>query len=180
MKARREAEGTGHRLFHNDREIGFIRGETVGFTGFVNADDAALAGRVAHLALVRHREKQRAWGPTLPADHLILGHGARLHVVAASGILATLRPPSPLASGNEDWGVELELTPDERFDILAIARAREMWTAMLEIGVSARMRQFRTGGTVSGGDRDLVQMREGEARGSRRWLRWSGRWVGHE
>src|SRR5688572_28843523 len=94
MKARREIGGTAYRLFEGDREIGFIRGGTVGFTGFVNAEEAALAGRVAHLALVARRNKQRPWTPSLPPDHRILTDqdGRRL-VVAPEGILATLTPP---------------------------------------------------------------------------------------
>src|SRR5688500_20363422 len=95
MKARREIGGTAYRLFEGDREIGFIRGGTVGFTGFVNTEEAALAGRVAHLALVARRNKQRPWTPSLPPDHRILTEqGGRRLVVGPEGILATLTPPS--------------------------------------------------------------------------------------
>lgn len=142
MKARREIGGTGFRLFEGEREVGFIRGGTVGFVGFVNADEAAFAGRVAHLALASRRGTERPWTPSLPADHFLVTERHRQHVVAPSGILATLRPPALGSPGEEDWGVELQLLPHEQYDILAIARARAMWTGLLGIGVAGRMRQF--------------------------------------
>lgn len=148
MKARREIGGTAYRLFEGNREIGFIRGGTVGFTGFGNAEEAALAGRVAHLALVARRNKQRPWTPSLPPDHRILTDldGRRL-VVAPEGILATLTPPPP---GQQDggWSVELELIPSERFEVLTIARARAMWTSLLGFGIAGRMQQFTDGSPV--------------------------------
>lgn len=143
MKARREIGGTAYRLFEGNREIGFIRGGTVGFIGFVNAEEAALAGRVAHLALAARRNKRRPWTPSLPPDHRILTDqdGRRL-VVAPEGILATLTPPPAGQQEEGGWGVELELIPSERFEVLTIARARAMWTSLLGFGVAGRMRQF--------------------------------------
>ena len=143
MKARREIVGTAYRLFEGNREIGFIRGGTVGFTGFVNAEEAALAGRVAHLALAARRTKRRPWTPSLPPDHRILSDqdGRRL-VVAPEGILATLTPPPPEQQEEGGWSVELELIPSERFEVLTIARARAMWTSLLGFGIAGRMRQF--------------------------------------
>lgn len=175
MKAQREVNGAGQRLFHNDREIGFIRDDTVGFVGFANEDEAALAGRVAHLALSRHREKQRAWVPSMRADHLIVRHGTRLCVVAAPSILAVLHPPSSLALGGDDWGVELELSPDERYDLLAISRARVMWTAMLESGVVGRMRQFSNDWSATGTDGDILHLPQPESRGRKQWPSWFSR-----
>lgn len=142
MKARRESGETGFRLFEGEREIGFIRDGRVGFTGFVSAADAAYAGRVAHLALAIRRGTETPWTPSLPADHVLVMEGGREHVVARSGILATLLPPVAGLAGVEDWGVELQLLPQEQYDILAIARARAMWTGMLGSGVAGRMRQF--------------------------------------
>jgi hypothetical protein len=142
MKARRDIGGTAYRLFEGNREIGFIRGGTVGFSGFVNAEEAALAGRVAHLALAARRSKRRPWTPSLPADHRILTDqdGRRL-VVAPEGILAALTPP-PAGQPDEGWSIDLELIPSERFEVLTIARARAMWTSLLGFGVAGRMRQF--------------------------------------
>ena len=142
MKARREVDGSGFRLFEGEREIGYIRGKVVGFVGFVSADEAALAGRVAHMALANRRGTERPWSPSLPADHLLVTEGGSRHVVAPSGILATLRPPAAGSPGGEGWGVELELLPRERYDIFALARARAMWAGILGIGVAGRMRQF--------------------------------------
>jgi hypothetical protein len=142
MKARRDIGGTAYRLFEGNREIGFIRGGTVGFSGFVNAEEAALAGRVAHLALAARRSKRRPWTPSLPADHRILvdQDGRRL-VVAPEGILAALTPP-PAGQPDEGWSIDLELIPSERFEVLTIARARAMWTSLLGFGIAGRMRQF--------------------------------------
>ena len=143
MKARREIGGTAYRLFEGDREIGFIRGGTVGFTGFVNAEEAALSGRVAHHALVARRNQQRPWTPSLPPDHrILLDQDGRRLVVAPEGILATLTPPAAGPQDEGGWSVELELNSSERFEVLTIARARAMWTSLLGFGVAGRMRQF--------------------------------------
>ena len=142
MKAQREIGGTSYRLFEGNREIGFIRGGTVGFTGFVNAEEAALAGRVAHLALAARRNKPRPWTPSLPPDHrIVTDQGGHQLVVAPEGILATLTPP-PAGKQDGGWSVQLELLPGERFEVLTIARARAMWTSLLGFGIAGRMRQF--------------------------------------
>jgi hypothetical protein len=142
MKARREIGETAFRLFQGKREIGFIRDRTVGFVGFVNAEEAAYAGLVAHQALVNWRDPKRTWMPILLADHFLITEGDRQHVADLSGILATLRPPTSGFPEDEDWGVELELLPEEQPDVFALARARVMWTALLGSGVAGRMRQF--------------------------------------
>ena len=149
MKARREIGGTAFRLFLGEREIGFIRGGTVGFVGFMSADDAAFAGKVAHRTLASRRDPTRPWMPILP-DHFLVIEGDRQHVVAPSGILATLRPPASDFPGDEDWGVEFELLPEERPDVIAVARARAMWTALLGSGAAGRMRQFIPGAGAPG------------------------------
>ena len=141
MRARREFDESGYRLFEGEREIGYILDKVVGFVGFVNAEEAAFAGRVAHLALANRRGTERPWTPSLPADHILVTEGGSRHVVAPSGILATLRPPAGGLPDGE-WGVELELLPRERYDVFALARARAMWAAILGIGVAGRMRQF--------------------------------------
>lgn len=150
MRARREIGETAFRLFQGQREIGFIRGETVGFVGLMNADDAAFAGRVAHRTLASRRDPTRPWMPILAADPFLVAEGDRQHLADPSGILATLRPPASGPPGNEDWGVELELLPEEQPDVIAVARARAMWTALLGSGVAGRMRQFIPGAEAPG------------------------------
>jgi hypothetical protein len=142
MRARREIGEATLRLFQGDREIGYIRGRTVGFFGFVNADEAGYAGWVAHVALATRRGPERPWQPGLMAEHLIVREGERQHVVARAGILATLRPPASDPSGEQDWGVELALWPEEEAEVIAVARARTMWTGLLGSGAVGRMRQF--------------------------------------
>jgi hypothetical protein len=145
MRARREIGETAFRLFQGGREIGFIRGGTVGFVGFMDADHAAYAGREAHQALLHRRDPARPWMPGRPATHFIVTEGGRQHVADPSGILATLRPPASGLVEEGVWGVDLELLPEEQADVIAVGRARSMWTALLASGAAGRMRQFREG-----------------------------------
>lgn len=39
------------RLFHDDREVGWVEGRAIGFAGFANDDDAARAATIAYDAL---------------------------------------------------------------------------------------------------------------------------------
>ena len=145
MRARREIGETAFRLFQGGREIGFIRGGTVGFVGFMDADQAVYAGRMAHQALVHRRDPARPWMPGLPADHFLVTEDGEQHVADPAGIFATLRPPASGLPEEGGWGVDLELLREEQADVIALSRARTMWTALLESGAAGRMRQFREG-----------------------------------
>ena len=145
MRARREIGEAAFRLFQGSQEIGFIRGGRVGFAGFMDADEAVYAGRMAHQALVHRRDPGRPWMPGLRADHFLLTEGDEQHVAGPSGILATLRPPASGLPEEVGWGVDLELLHEEQADVIAVSRARTVWTALLESGAAGRMRQFREG-----------------------------------
>ena len=120
MKARRNIGESAYRLFEGDREIGFIRGGTVGFTGFVTAEEAALDPE-----------------PALGSSHPHRPGGTR-----GRGGPGGDSPPPPGQQDEGGWTVELELMPGERFEVLTIARARAMWTSLLGFGIAGRMRQF--------------------------------------
>lgn len=141
MRARRVGSTSEFRLFQDEREIGHIGGTSVSFLGFEARDDAALAASTAHRALARRRRRipRRMDNPD---DFLILDHGATPTVVARSGVLATLLPPASENSGIAGWGFEIQLLPEEQFEVFAMARARVIWRALRRTGIYRRMRQF--------------------------------------
>jgi hypothetical protein len=57
--------------------------------------------------------------------------------------MATLLPPAPVNSEIEGWGFEIQLSPEERFEVFALARARVIWRELRGTGIHRRMRQFR-------------------------------------
>jgi hypothetical protein len=57
--------------------------------------------------------------------------------------MATLLPPAPETSEIEGWGFEIQLLPEEQFEVFALARARVIWRALRGTGIDRRMRQFR-------------------------------------
>jgi len=65
-------------------------------------------------------------------------------VIARSSVLATLLQPAPENSGIQGWGFEIQLLPEERLEVFAIARARVMWRALRGTGIYRLMRQFRS------------------------------------
>lgn len=64
-------------------------------------------------------------------------------VIARSSVLATLLQPAPENSA-QGWGFEIQLLPEERLEVFAIARARVMWRALRGTGIYRLMRQFRS------------------------------------
>lgn len=141
MRARRIAAGSEFRLLQDEREIGYVDGTRVSFRGFAARDDAALAASVAHQALNRRRGEQRH-SVGEPKDFLVVDHGSTQAVIARPGILARLIPPAPEDSEVGGWGFEIELLPEERFEVFAIARARVIWRALRGTGLDRRMHQF--------------------------------------
>jgi hypothetical protein len=146
MRARRMSNGAEFRLLQDEREIGSVDPGAVRFHGFSTRSDAALAASVAYRALALRRG-ERARPADEAADILIVNHESTELVVARSAILARLLEPSPEdpASG---WGFEVELYPDEAFEVFAIARARLMWRALSGTPVGRRMLQFRERASV--------------------------------
>jgi hypothetical protein len=112
----------------DERDIGWVNRSAVGFHGFASRNDAALAASLAQVALTRRR-KEAARPTGDPTDILVLSHGSTELVVARSEILARLLPPSP-ENPEFGWGFEVELFPDEAFEVFAIGRARVMWRAI--------------------------------------------------
>jgi hypothetical protein len=141
MRARRIAAGSGFRLLQDEQEIGYVDGTRVSFRGFATRDDAALAASVAHRALTRRRGEQRH-SVHDPKDILVVGQGSTQAVMARAGILARLLPPAPEDSEVGGWGFEIELLPEERVEVFAIARARVIWRALRGTGIDRRMHQF--------------------------------------
>lgn len=142
MRARRVGNGPEFRLFQNEREIGRINGTSVSFLGFETPDDAALASAVAHRALTRRRRRM-PHRKDPPDSFLIMDQGGTPMVVARSGILATLLPPAWGRSEVDGWGFEVQLVPEEQFEVFAVSRARVIWRAVRRVGIHRRMRQFR-------------------------------------
>jgi hypothetical protein len=129
-------------LFQNERQIGAVDGTSVSFRGFETRDDAALAASAAHRALTRRRKRQPHWVEA-PEGFVIMDQGSTGAVVARAGVMATLLPPTPENSETEGWGFEIQLLPQERFEVFALARARVIWRALRGAGIDRRMRQFR-------------------------------------
>ena len=141
MRARRIAAGSGFRLLQDEQEIGYVDGTRVSFRGFATRDDAALAASVAHRALARRRGEQRH-SVDEAKDILVVDHGSTQAVIPRAGILGRLLPPAPEDSEVSGWGFEIELLPEERFEVFAIARARVMWRALRGTGIDRWMHQF--------------------------------------
>ena len=141
MRARRIAAGSEFRLLQDEQEIGYVDGTRVSFRGFTTRDDAALAASVAHRALTRRRGEQ-PHSVDEPKDILVVDQGSTQAVIARAGILARLLPPAPEDSEVGGWGFEIELLPEERFEVFAIARARVIWRALRGTGIDRRMHQF--------------------------------------
>lgn len=142
MRARRIGTGSEFRLLQDEQEVGRVEGSKVTFRGFETRDDAALAASAAHHALMKRRKKQ-PHRIEAPQDLVILDQGSTPAVVAPAGVMATLLPPIPENSEINGWGFEIQLLPEERFEVFAVARARVMWRALRGTGISRRMRQFR-------------------------------------
>ena len=149
MRARRIAAGSEFRLLQDEQEIGYVDGTRVSVRGFTTRDDAALAASVAHQALTRRRGEQ-PHSVDEPKDILVVGQGSTQAVIARAGILARLLPPAPEASEVGGWGFEIELLPEERFEVFAIARARVIWRALRGTRIDRRMHQFGAQPLTSG------------------------------
>jgi hypothetical protein len=141
MRARRIAAGSEFRRLQDEQEIGYVDGTRVSFREFTTRDDAALAASVAHQALTRRRGEQ-PHSVDEPKDILVVDQGSTQAVIARAGILARLLPPAPEDSEVGGWGFEIELLPQERFEVFAIARARVIWRALRGTGIDRRMHQF--------------------------------------
>jgi len=142
MRARRVGTKSEFRLFQDEREIGHVDGVSVSFLGFETRDDAALAAWAAQRALTRRRRLM----PHRMDYHegfLIMDHGGTPTVVARAGVLAILLAPAAEKSGIDGWGFEVQLLPEEQFEVFAKARARVMWRALRSTGAYRRMRQFQ-------------------------------------
>jgi hypothetical protein len=135
-------------LFQNERQIGHVDGTSVSFVGFDTRDDAAFAASVGHRALTKRRRKQ-PHRMEHPEDFLIMDQGSMPAVIARAGVLATLLPPALEKSGIDGWGFEIQLLPEEGFEVFAIARARVIWRALRSTGIYRRMRQFRPDARLS-------------------------------
>jgi hypothetical protein len=142
MRARRVDQGSDFRLLQNEREIGSLNSDVVRFHGFVTQRDAAAAAAVAQRSVARRR-KAAAPPARDPNEVLILNNESTEFVVARSGILARLLPPS-FENAESGWGFEVELWPDEAFEVFAVSRARLMWRALQRSPLKQRMLQFRT------------------------------------
>src|SRR3954452_21220923 len=125
MRARRIDQSSDFLLLQNEREIGSVSNNAVRFHGFATREDAAAAGSVAHRSVTRRR-KAAAHPIQDLGDVLILNQGSTEVVVARSGILARLLPP-PSENAGSGWGFEIQLLPNEGFEVFAVARARSMW-----------------------------------------------------
>ena len=143
MRARRVGDRSEFRLFQNEREIGHVTGSAVRLHGFATRDDATAGATLASRALSRRR-KAAAQRLIEPGDVLVLSGQSAEFVVARTGILARLLPPS---SGRPEagWGFEVQLLPGEAFEVFAVARARVVWRAIQRSSLRRRMLQFQQG-----------------------------------
>ena len=143
MRARRVDQSSDFRLLQNEREIGSVSSNAVRFHGFATRGDVMAAASVAHRSLARRR-KAAAHLNGDPSDVLILNDESTEFVVARSGILARLLPPSS-ENPSAGWGFEVELLPTEGLEIFALARARLMWRRLQRSPLNQRMLQFQGG-----------------------------------
>jgi hypothetical protein len=77
-----------------------------------------------------------------PTDFLVVGQDSAQSVIARTAVLATLLPPTREESESDGWGFEIELLPEERVEIFAVARARVIWRTLQSTGIYRRMWQF--------------------------------------
>lgn len=131
--------GVGYRVFDGKHEIGYIRDGVLGFKGFEGRDAAARAAHVAHRALEQRRA--RAGVVATSDEYFVWDHDSGPHVIAKSGLAARLIPPVADA-GDDGWGFEIPLLPEERHSVFAMSRARTVWQALRWSGARDRMRQF--------------------------------------
>ena len=148
MRARRVGTKAEFGLFHNERPIGHVDATSVSFVGFETRDDAALAASAAHRALTKRRRRQ-PHRMDHSGDFVIMDQASLPAVVARAGVLATLLPPAPEKPGVDGWGFEIQLRPEEQFEVFAIARARVIWRALRGTGIYRRMRQFQPDAPLS-------------------------------
>ena len=141
MRARRVADGSEFRLFQDEQPIGYVDGTKVSYRGFATREEAALAASVAHRALTRRRGEQPPSGDG-SRDILVVDQGSGQAVIPRAGILAKLLPPATEDTEIAGWGFEIELLPEERFEVFAVARARVVWRALRSTGIDRWMRQF--------------------------------------
>ena len=160
MRIRAGTASSGWRLFEDGKEVGYIRGSEVGFAGFTSQMDAAQAAYATHRALARRRAKS-SWTPGPPEEFLLGERGEAQYVIERSGLLARLYEPK-LDAGRADWGFEVTLRPEESLNVVAMSRARIMWSALRASGYAQRMRQFTATGLESGADRYARQPKEEE------------------
>lgn len=123
MRIREGATASERRLFQDDREIGYIRGATVGFVGFTTEADAVEAAHSADRALERRRSRAGWLASTIGGATV----AQLVRVEAAPGTV---------------WGFEVTLRAEERVTVFAMSRARTMWNALRASGLAGRMRQF--------------------------------------
>jgi hypothetical protein len=111
MRARRIDQSSDFRLLQDEREIGSVGSNAVRFHGFATREDAAAAASVPHRSVARRR-KATAHPIRDLGDVLILNEESTELVVARSGILARLLPPSSENAGSGS-GFEIQRLPDE-------------------------------------------------------------------
>ena len=133
MHIRMAESGDERLLYVRDRQVGYIRGDTVGFTGFGSEDEAARAACMAHRTLARRRAGEGHWS----VEEYLFGYtDDGQFVIAQSGVVARLLPPK-LSEEDIGWGFEMTLRPEETAGAFALARARLMWNALRTGGSAA-------------------------------------------
>jgi hypothetical protein len=132
-------------LYAKERQVGYIRGDHLSFSGFPSEDEAAQAACIAHRALVSVR-RQAAPGAQ---EEYLFGHTEEgQFVIAHSGVLARVLPPEP-QDEERSWGFEVALRPDETFSVFAMARARLVWKALRASGVRQGMSRLAAVGSTN-------------------------------
>jgi hypothetical protein len=102
------------RLFHGDREIGWVEGRVVGFTGFDSDAAAVRAATIAHdalsawLARQSYTEVVKRRGRPLSVH---VRYGERHLTIAGVSIGRLVSGPADLAANIESVGFELSLPP---------------------------------------------------------------------
>lgn len=150
-----QAQPTGvstYRLVHRGREVGYIDGRRVGFTGFATAGDAGLAAWASTQALrLRRRGPSGRIVPGYEAKPLLIERGPDDLILADCDIVAAIvRTPGEARLGEADgWGFEIESPMEDGPELFIVAQARIMWSG---VRGQRRMTLSASPATVSPGD----------------------------
>lgn len=130
MTARVYGVGEGGYVLRDDqeREVGWVRGRSIGYTDFASEQAALRAAIVAHESMTRWSARQRGLRPDLPSRTALLRVGRADAITLGGATIGHLHRP---ASGRSDGGYALEIQlPPNTSEGAAITAAVVVYNAI--------------------------------------------------